>query len=115
MKYPSNSVAPKQKASAHARGYSRRWRRARLAYLRQHPLCAYCKKDGQYNPAHVVDHIQPHKGDRQLFWDWANWQGLCTRHHNSTKQKEEISGATVSQDGADGLPINPQHAFYETS
>ena len=26
-----------------------------------------------------VDHIVPHKGDQQLFWDQSNWQALCRR------------------------------------
>jgi hypothetical protein len=27
--------------------------------------------------ATVLDHIVPHKGNGELFWDPANWQGLC--------------------------------------
>ncbi|WP_189426952.1 HNH endonuclease [Devosia pacifica] len=35
------------------------------------------------------DHITPHRGDDQLFWDRTNWQALCAHCHNSTKQRQE--------------------------
>ncbi|TPW30330.1 HNH endonuclease, partial [Martelella alba] len=40
-------------------------------------------------PAVVVDHIRPHRGNDDLFWDRANWQPLCRHCHNSAKQAEE--------------------------
>jgi 5-methylcytosine-specific restriction protein A len=40
-------------------------------------------------PASVVDHIKPHRGDRKLFWERSNWQPLCQHHHSSTKQRME--------------------------
>ncbi len=64
------------------RGYDARWRKARLLYLKQHPLCTACQAEGKIVPATVVDHIIPHRGDQQLFWDQGNWQALCDRHHN---------------------------------
>lgn len=65
--------------------YGTAWRQARAAYLRQHPLCVglQCQLDGLLTPACVVDHIRPHKGDRRLFWDVANWQALCKPCHDS--------------------------------
>jgi len=60
-----------------ARGYDRRWRKARLNYLAKHPVCVSCGYG-----ATVVDHIVPHRGDKQLFWDVSNWQALCERCHN---------------------------------
>ncbi|WP_348271565.1 HNH endonuclease [Bosea sp. Leaf344] len=41
--------------------------------------------------ATTVDHIIPHRGDRALFWNCANWQPLCTHCHNSAKQRLERS------------------------
>jgi 5-methylcytosine-specific restriction enzyme A len=77
---PFASVPPR--ASAHARGYDARWRKARLAYLAAHPLCVACAKDGRTTAATVVDHIVPHRGDAALFWDAAsNWAALCASHH----------------------------------
>ncbi|WP_320109629.1 HNH endonuclease [Rhodopseudomonas sp. P2A-2r] len=40
-------------------------------------------------PASVVDHIIPHRGDRARFWDRTNWQPLCTHCHASRKQSAE--------------------------
>ena len=64
------------------RGYDRKWREARAAYLRRHPLCVACQEEGRLTPATVVDHVLPHRGNQRLFWDVNNWQSLCERHHN---------------------------------
>lgn len=64
------------------RGYDGRWRKARARFLRAHPLCDECRKEGRLTPATVVDHIVPHRGNQQLFWDEANWQPLCKHHHD---------------------------------
>lgn len=66
------------------RGYTGAWDRARADYLRAHPFCVRCGK-----PAEHLDHIKPHRGDKAIFWDKTNWQGLCQYHHNSAKQREE--------------------------
>ena len=68
--------ADAQRESAYSRGYDSAWRKARAAYLRKHPICVSCGR-----PAIIVDHIIPHKGDKDLFWDSKNWQQLCKRCH----------------------------------
>ena len=68
--------------SANKRGYSARWQKARLRYLREHPLCVECLSVGVVEPAEVVDHIEPHRGNYDLFWNEDNWQSLCLMHHN---------------------------------
>lgn len=52
-------------------------------FLAEHPLCAVCG-----GPASVVDHIIPHKGDRELFMDPTNHQSLCKRDHDKKTAKE---------------------------
>jgi len=69
--------------SARERGYDAKWEKARRLFLREHPLCQ-CGAE-----ATTVDHRIPHRGDRQLFWNRANWQPLCTHCHSSTKQRLE--------------------------
>ena len=59
-----------------------RWRKARAAYLSEHPLCVACEREGRTEPATVVDHITPHKGDMALAWDVGNWQALCKPCHD---------------------------------
>lgn len=59
----------------------------------KHPFCVECQREGSLEMATVVDHIVPHKGDMDLFWDSNNWQGLCKRHHDKK---------TATQDGGFG-------------
>ena len=40
----------------------------------------------------MVDHIIPHKGDKQLFWDESNWQPMCETHHNIKTATEDRGG-----------------------
>lgn len=90
--------------NARKRGYNTRWEKARKTYLASHPLCVMCEKQGDTTVATVVDHILPHKGDVNLFWDvTGNWQALCKPHHDKHKQREE-RGSTQCI-GADGWPV----------
>lgn len=59
----------------------RKWKTARLHWLAAHPLCAECERAGQVTAGVVVDHVVPHRGDKALFWDTANWQSLFTHCH----------------------------------
>ena len=80
-------------------GYTTRWDKARKQYLKQNPLCVECKKHGRAEPANVVDHIIPHRGDMKLFWNQDNWRALCARCHNRKTATEDggfgISNTTV--------------------
>ena len=78
-----------RRGSSRERGYTARWDKARRLYLRAHPLCVMCERAGRLTSATAVDHVVPHRGDKTLFWDQDNWQGLCTRHHSREKQREE--------------------------
>lgn len=78
-----------RRGSSAQRGYDYRWQKASKTFLARNPLCRYCLRDDRIAAATVVDHIVPHRGDRVLFWDESNWQGLCSTCHNSTKQSEE--------------------------
>jgi 5-methylcytosine-specific restriction protein A len=62
--------------------YGTAWKKARLQYLREFPLCVACQSRGVVRLANVVDHIKDHKGDLTLFWGRDNWQSLCTTDHN---------------------------------
>ncbi len=50
--------------------------------MSKHPLCVACKRQGRLTPATVVDHIIPHRGNKEVFWDTSNWQPLCETCHN---------------------------------
>lgn len=96
------------KQSSNDRGYTYQWRKARAGYLAKHPFCVYCLRNAGIVArdmaavilecaekrvplpyADVLDHIAPHRGDKTLFWDRKNWQGLCNTHHSGQKQREE--------------------------
>jgi len=75
--------------NSYQRGYTKKWARARLWYLAQHPLCVECLKRGKLVSATQVDHIQPHQGDMTLFWDSDNWQALCHSCHSRKTLAEQ--------------------------
>ena len=78
-----------------------RWRCIRARQLTEHPYCRYCQDAGRVSIATVADHIVPHRGDAQLFWDTSNLQSLCAPCHSATKQAQEnVQEAT----GLDGWP-----------
>lgn len=41
-----------------------------------------CERRGHITPATVVDHIIPHEGNLELFWDENNIQSLCKSCHD---------------------------------
>ena len=77
------------RASSSKRGYNRQWQKARVRYLKAHPLCVQCLKEGHAVTATVVDHIRPHRGDPVLFWDEKNWQSLCKPCHDKKTWNED--------------------------
>ena len=43
------------------------WLRRRKLQLKHHPLCKFCEARGVATRATVADHVEPHKGDWNLF------------------------------------------------
>lgn len=81
-----------------ARGYtSTRYQKARRSFIRSHPLCVECDRLGIVEPATILDHIKPHRGDWKLFWDHSNWQSLCTICHNRKSQRETLNPFGVAK------------------
>jgi 5-methylcytosine-specific restriction enzyme A len=66
-----------RRGSANARGYGYQWRKASKAFLAERLFCAECDRHGRDVFATQVDHIKPHRGNMDLFWDMSNWQPLC--------------------------------------
>ena len=77
------------RASASVRGYDSRWEKARRRFLKAHPLCVRCMEQERLVKASVVDHIVPHRGDAELFWDESNWQALCKSCHDHKTMTED--------------------------
>jgi len=97
-----------ERASSTSRGYNWRWRNYRVKFLREHPLCIDHQARGMVVAATVVDHIVPHRGNDELFWDASNHQALCAQCHSSAKQREE-KGGTKPGCNTDGIPLDAKH------
>jgi 5-methylcytosine-specific restriction protein A len=81
------------RGSANDRGYTYRWRKYSLWFLRQ-PENVMCKLqlDGCTKLSECVDHIDPPNGaDDPRFWDTDNHQGACI-HCNSVKGHRKMEG-----------------------
>ena len=66
--------------------YIARWRDLRRQVLEAQPLCVECLQVSRVEPAVDVDHIVPHGGDYDRFFDPQNLQGLCKLHHSQKTQ-----------------------------
>lgn len=86
-------------------------KRLRPAQLAKEPLCRFCARRGITTPATVVDHIDPHRGDREKFLDPANLQSLCKPCHDGEKQGDEVRGYSKAC-GVDGWPLDPKHPMW---
>lgn len=86
---PRPSPAPTSRPSAARRGYGRQWQRASQSFLRRNPICIECARHGEVRLADQVDHVVPHRGDMDLFWDVNNWQPLCKGCHSRKTARGE--------------------------
>jgi 5-methylcytosine-specific restriction endonuclease McrA len=86
------------------------WLAIRAKRLAEEPLCRRCKARGRLVLANTCDHVEPHRGNRDLFFNYSNTQSLCPLCHNSSKQSEERRGHAIGT-GADGRPLDPSHPW----
>lgn len=86
------SGTPPSRQGANARGYTYRWQKESKRFLAEHPLCQ-CPEcdDGRKRvvAATVVDHIEPHRGDTEKFWDQTNWQAMSKPCHDAKTARED--------------------------
>ncbi len=100
-----NPKDPRSKKAAAYRSYYNTsiWKQIRRNQLASNPLCRMCEADGRLTPATVCDHIEPHKGDWELFTG-GPFQSLCNPCHSRHKQREERTGRPAYVIGLDGWP-----------
>jgi len=89
------------------------WRKARISFLDDNPLCAPCSTRGLTVPATVVHHTVPHKGDINIFWDRSKWESVCKTCHDSILRLKETHGFHNAADEK-GMPIDPDHPWNKT-
>lgn len=84
------------------------WRKSlKPTILARDPVCCHCKRA----PSVVADHIKPHRGDRALFCDMKNLQGLCTRCHNKKTASEDGGFGNAPQQQRPAAPLTAQPNF----
>ena len=84
-----------KRGTAQERGYTSRWATRAALFRKAYPLCGMrpegqtpvgsrCYEEGRITPATEVDHIIPHRGNPDLFWDEINnWGSLCGPCHKA--------------------------------
>jgi 5-methylcytosine-specific restriction enzyme A len=73
--------------------YGRAWKRVRDRYIKAHPLCEECKKNGRLTPVKEVHHVLPlSRGGSN---DFDNLQSLCKSCHSriTVESGDRWSGA----------------------
>lgn len=78
------------------------WRSLRVLFLKEHPLCVICREAKRLTPATEVDHIKPHKGDLNLFFEPSNLQPLCKPCHSRKTAREDGGFGNQSRDAGQG-------------
>ena len=87
--------------------WTSRWRKKAKAQIAAEPLCRRCKAKGLAIPATVANHVTPHKGDINLFWN-GPLESSCKPCHDGETHSEERRGFSNAI-GDDGWPSDPKH------
>lgn len=65
------------------------WEKLSKDFLATHPFCVACYKKGILTKSTETDHIIPHKGNIELFYDVRNLQALCKSCHSKKTNSED--------------------------
>lgn len=69
----------------HSMYESERWRTLRKEFLSKYPKCFVCGAK-----ATIADHIVPHRGNVELFYNESNLQPMCWSCHSKKTQAEKL-------------------------
>lgn len=69
--------------------YTYKWAKASKRYRTLNPLCVPCLLMDRTMAASCVDHIVPHQGRQDLFWDKGNWCSMCWVCHSIKTRSED--------------------------
>ena len=95
---------------------SARWRRFTRLYLRMHPTCVRCNREGQTFESTIVHHLEEYRpGDSDLKFWVGPFEAVCKKHHL------QIHGWPAMRPydrtiALDGFPVDEeQHPFWKAS
>jgi hypothetical protein len=91
--------------------YDHDWERLARLFLKAHPVCMV---RGCGRPARHADHIVTVRAAPQLRLEWTNLQALCHQHHSRLTHAYDQGRLTGVCD-EDGLPLDPNHPWAQTS
>jgi 5-methylcytosine-specific restriction protein A len=91
------------------------WKAIRRQQLATHPLCEQHLKLGQVVAADTCHHVNPHKGDWELFLT-GPFESVCGACHAGPIQSAEARGVDYSDhiDPRTGFPLDKNHPFWAT-
>jgi 5-methylcytosine-specific restriction enzyme A len=72
-----------------ARYYGTAWRKLRLTYLAEYPLCQDCLDANRITEATEIHHLIKPGDDTDLLLDTANLRPLCEKCHSRRTQRNE--------------------------
>jgi 5-methylcytosine-specific restriction enzyme A len=75
-----------RRGSAASRGYDSAWRKNRIWYLRQHPLCERCEAQGKVVVAILVHHRDHNPKNNTA----ENFESLCVPCHEEEHKAERF-------------------------
>ena len=82
--------------------HSARYLRKRRAFMRRHPGCQLCERQGLTVPSEELDHIIPLAERPDLAEVESNWQALCRSCHENKTFDENNTAVPI---GLDGWPV----------
>jgi 5-methylcytosine-specific restriction protein A len=104
----------RRRKHAIGRFYDPKWDAEAKEFKRHNPYCLGCRAAfNERLPTTVVDHIEPHRGDRTKFADPLNRQPSCEWHHNAIKpmlerqyEQGEIGLAALRLDSVEAIALS---------
>ncbi len=92
-----------RRGSSAERGYDTTWRRLRLSFLAQHPLCECEDCDAgrkRLTPANVVDHIVSIEERPELRLEWSNLRAMAKACHDRRTARDQAFGKSAPVGGS---------------
>lgn len=91
LRYGEKQTIPSisERPNSCARGYDRRWRSFRAAFLKRHPYCEDCLAAQLVRPSREVHHIAKVADAPERRLDETNCRALCKRCHSQRTARGE--------------------------